>query len=93
MPAMQRALGCAPSLRQAAAERGGACRRSARRVSQTCVAAARPGGADLRSSSPAAVLGVLNGASRTEAKKAFRELALRYHPDRNKAPEARPAQP
>lgn len=52
-------------------------------------AAARPEGADLRSSSPAAVLGVRSGTSKGEAKKAFRELALRYHPDRNKDKEAR----
>lgn len=34
------------------------------------------------------VLGVRRDADQTAIKKAFRELALRYHPDRNKAPEA-----
>jgi molecular chaperone DnaJ len=34
------------------------------------------------------VLGVTRGASDDEVKKAFRRLALQYHPDRNSAPDA-----
>src|SRR2546425_2902331 len=34
------------------------------------------------------VLGVAKGAGKDEIKSAYRKLALQYHPDRNKAPEA-----
>lgn len=38
---------------------------------------------------PYIVLGVSNTASQAEIKKSFRNLALRYHPDRNKNSEAK----
>ncbi|TMI48904.1 molecular chaperone DnaJ, partial [Candidatus Bathyarchaeota archaeon] len=34
------------------------------------------------------VLGVEKGAGKDEIKSAYRKLALQYHPDRNKSPEA-----
>src|SRR2546422_739351 len=34
------------------------------------------------------VLGVQKGAGKDEIKSAYRKLALQYHPDRNKSPEA-----
>jgi molecular chaperone DnaJ len=33
-------------------------------------------------------LGLPSGASQSEIKKAFRRLAMQYHPDRNPAPDA-----
>jgi curved DNA-binding protein CbpA len=38
---------------------------------------------------PYIVLGVSNTASQAEIKKSFRNLALKYHPDRNKNSEAK----
>lgn len=37
-----------------------------------------------------AILGLSPSASESEIKRAFRQLAIRYHPDKNPSPEARP---
>lgn len=37
-----------------------------------------------------AILGVSHSATESEVKKAFRRLAVRYHPDKNPSPEAKP---
>lgn len=48
-----------------------------------------PGGAEAGRRDPYAVLGVPRGASQAEIKKAYRRLSLQYHPDKNRAEDAK----
>ncbi|CAI5475997.1 unnamed protein product [Closterium sp. Yama58-4] len=74
--------GIAGGLRRRAERKGGVSAAGAGGVGVVVVAAA---GAE---QSPYDVLGVPRGASQKEIKSAFRRLALKYHPDVNKAPDA-----
>lgn len=48
-----------------------------------------PRGAEAGRRDPYAVLGVPRGATQAEIKKAYRRLSLQYHPDKNKAEDAK----
>jgi DnaJ-domain-containing protein 1 len=61
----------------------------ARRSIVIVVAATPHGAPPSSSSSPAEVLGVASGASKHVARRAYRTLVLKYHPDRNTTADVR----
>ena len=66
-------------------------RRSGRARAAVCAAGGRPPAPtpNFASTAPSDVLGVARGAAKDDARRAYRALALKYHPDRNSAKDVR----